>query len=122
MLILLLPIYSGQNEEIHDANIHFKDIDIIDSSYAAISFIEGKTFGVTFENVNINGTGTYVLQLQTGGEAIFRNVNVEHVQQSVAVYSCGAPFNIKIEGAHSGWSADKHDCHDLQSLHPNYPW
>src|SRR5699024_12177235 len=65
-------LFSGLNEEIH-ADIHVKDCDIIDASYQAIGFIEGNVFGVVFENLFINGTGTYVIQIQGGGDATFKN-------------------------------------------------
>ena len=112
---------SGLNEEIH-ANIHIKDCDIIDSSYSAISLIEGKVFGVVFENVFINGTGTFALQLQTGGEATFKNVNAVNVQQKLPIYSCGVPFKINVQGSKSGWYTDKTDCSNIQQFKPTYPW
>ncbi|CAG2172526.1 unnamed protein product [Oppiella nova] len=65
--------FSGQNEEIKNATIEVKDCDIIDASYSAIMYIEGKTNGVTFDNLSINGTGTFALQLQAGGENVIKH-------------------------------------------------
>jgi hypothetical protein len=112
--------FSGQNEEIK-AIIHVKDCDIIDSSYAAIHYITGATHGVTFENVFINGTGTYALQLQTGGEAIFKNVTAINVQQSNPMYNCGGEsFKITVEGQKTGWYTDKPYCGNWPQ--PKWPW
>ena len=43
--------------------INITDTDILDSSYAAIQWIEGETNGVNFNNINIDGAGTYALQV-----------------------------------------------------------
>lgn len=113
--------FSGLNEEIH-AHIHVKDCDIIDASYSAISFIEGKVFGVVFEGLNINGTGTFVLQIQGGGDVTFKDVKVANIQQAKPVYNCALPFKINLEGTNS-WYQEKAECGvDIQQYHPNYPW
>ena len=114
-------IFSGQNEDIH-AHIHIKDCNIIDSSYAAISYIEGKVFGPVFENIHINGTGTYVLQIQTSGDAVFKNVHAYNVQAKIPIFNCGIPFNLTVEGNKDGWYTDKPECTDIQKLTPKYPW
>jgi hypothetical protein len=113
--------FSALNEELNKAKIHVKDCDIIDSSYAAIHYIEGKTFGVTFENVFINGTGTFALQLQAGGEATFKNVKAINVAQSNPIHSCvGEAFKFIIEGSKTGWYTDKPFCGEWPK--PKWPW
>lgn len=113
--------FSGLNEEIH-ANIHVLDCDIIDSSYSAIAFIEGKVFGVEFENVHINGTGTFVLQIQGGGDIKFKNVVADNVRQANPIYNCGVQFNIQTEGSNP-WFHQKAECSvNIQQYHPDYPW
>ena len=119
--------FSGLNEEIH-ANIHVKDCDIIDASYSAISYVEGKVYGVVFENLSINGTGTFVLQLQsTGGEATFKNVKAINVQQKNPIFNqlCKEPFKITVEGSKTGWYTDKPDCGGdsyIKAVVPKWPW
>jgi hypothetical protein len=113
--------FSWLNEEIHKAKIHVKDCDIIDSSYAAIHYIGGSTYGVTFENVFINGTGTFALQLQAGGEATFKNVKAINVAQSNPIYSCvGGAFKFNVEGEKTGWYTDKPFCGLWPQ--PKWPW
>ena len=81
------------------------DTDIIDSSYAAIHFIEGSTTGVNFSNVNINGTGTFALQLQGNGAASFTNVRATGIGYSNPIYNCNGPngFQITQGAGNSGW-------------------
>jgi hypothetical protein len=113
--------FSGQNTPIQ-ANIHIKDTDVIDSSYAAMSFIEGETHTVNVENMNINGTGTYSIQIQTGGEANFKNVMATGVRENPPIYGCGAPLKMTVQGNKDGWYSEKTDCsRALTSLHPTYP-
>jgi len=112
--------FSGQNEPIK-ANIHIKDSDVFDSSYAAISFIEGETHTVNVENMVINGTGTYSIQIQTGGELNMKNVKASGVQENPPIYGCGAPLKITVEGSKDGWYSDQHSCKSLTELHPTYP-
>jgi hypothetical protein len=86
------------------ATINVTDADILDSSYAAIHFIEGTTTGVTFTNVRIDGTGTYALQLQAPGAASFTNVTATHVAQTPPIHNCvGTGFAITQGTGNSGW-------------------
>jgi hypothetical protein len=111
--------FSGQNEAIH-ANINIKDTDVIDSSYAAISFIEGETHTVNVENMNINGTGTYSIQIQAGGTLNMKNVKASGIQQNPPIYGCGAPLKMTIDGSKDGWFSEQHSCKSLTELHPTY--
>ena len=74
--------FDALNGPITGATINVTDTDIIDSSYAAIHFIEGSTTGVNFSDVNINGTGTFALQLQGNGAASFTNVRATGIGYS----------------------------------------
>ncbi len=86
------------------ATINVTDTDIIDSSYEAIQFIEGTITGVNFNNVNINGTGTFALQIQGTGNASFANVKATNVGYSNPIYSCiGGGFAINQGAGNSGW-------------------
>ena len=100
--------FSGENEAITGATIHVKDCDVIDSSYAAIHFIQGETHGVIFENVLINGTGTFMLQVMAAGDATFKNVTVANIQETNPVNSCvGDRFKLTIDGENPKWNNDK---------------
>ena len=70
--------FSGLNEPVN-ATINVTDTDILDSSYAAIHMIEGTTRTVNFNNVNIDGTGTYMIQAQAGANVTFTNVRAAHL-------------------------------------------
>ncbi|CAG2178048.1 unnamed protein product [Oppiella nova] len=114
--------FSAHNGDINNATIEVKDCEIIDASYAAIMYIESKVSGVTFDNLLINGTGTFAIQLQTGGEATFKNVKAINVGETVPIYNCGVPFKMNIEGTKTGWYTDKPSCEDLSSIKPKWPW
>ncbi|GAB3250854.1 discoidin domain-containing protein [Kineosporia babensis] len=95
--------FNGLNEPI-DATINVRDTDILDSSYSAISFIEGSVRGVNFENVKIDGAGTFALQIQAPGSATFKNVTATGIGYANPVYSCtGANFTINNAGGNGTW-------------------
>jgi len=119
--------FSAENGEI-DANIHFKDCDIIDSSYAAIHYINGITNGVIFENVLINGTGTFALQLQSSGTVTFKNVTAINVQIN-PIHSCGVTLKYTKDtdltvGVKNGWYTEKPFCNGPTGEWPppKWPW
>jgi hypothetical protein len=96
--------FNGLNEPLTRATINVTDTDIIDSSYAAIHFIEGEIRGVNFNNVNITGAGTFALQIQSPGAASFTNVRATGIAQSNPIYSCiGSGFAITQGAGNSGW-------------------
>jgi hypothetical protein len=119
--------FSGLNEEVR-ADIQVKDCEVIDASYSAIHYIEGKVHGVVFDNLVVNGTGTFFLQLQsTGGEATFKNVKAFNIGQPDPIFnlSCHEQFTITVEGSKTGWYTDKPDCGDfvyIQKVVPKWPW
>jgi hypothetical protein len=90
---------SGMN-----ATINVTDTVIQDSSYEAIHFIGSTVTGVNFNNVTIDGTGTFAIQLQSNGSATFTNVTARRLGNK-SVYTCmgqGA-FTMNASGQ-SGWS------------------
>ncbi|MEV8047525.1 discoidin domain-containing protein [Streptomyces griseoluteus] len=102
--------FSGLNEAL-DATVNITDTEILDSSYAAIMNIEGATKGLHFENVRIDGAGTYALQIQAPGNASFTNVTATHIAQSNPIHNCvGSGFVITRGTGNSGWYADPPAC------------
>ncbi len=96
--------FDALNGPISGATINVTDTDILDSSYAAIHFIEGNTSGVNFNNVRIDGAGTYALQIQAPGAATFTNVTATRIAQSTPIHNCvGSGFQITQGAGNSGW-------------------
>ncbi len=96
--------FDALNGPITGATINVTDTDILDSSYAAIHFIEGNTSGVNFNNVNIERAGTYALQIQAPGSASFTNVRATGIAQSNPIHNCVGPsFQITQGAGNSGW-------------------
>jgi hypothetical protein len=96
--------FSGLNEPITQATINVTDTDILDSSYAALHWIEGATNGLNFNNVRIEGAGTYALQVQAPGQASFTNVRATGIAQSNPIHNCiGSGFQITLGPGNSGW-------------------
>ncbi len=111
--------FDGLNEPV-DATINVTDSDIIDSSYEAIQFIEGSTKTVHFDNVNVAGSGTYMIQAQAGGTATFDNVKASYIGAGVDIHNCvGTAFAPTYGGGNSGWSLDSTTCTG-QWPAPNY--
>jgi hypothetical protein len=88
-----------------DGTVNVTDSNLLDSSYEAIQTVEGSSVtNVHFSNITIDGTGTFVLQLQTGGSASFSNVTAAHVGAPSPIYSClGGGFTISDGGGNSSW-------------------
>ncbi|MFG1876469.1 choice-of-anchor D domain-containing protein [Sphaerisporangium sp. NPDC049003] len=102
--------FSGLNEPVN-ATINVTDTDILDSSYAAIHFIEGSTKTVNFNNVNIDGTGTYMIQAQSGATTTFTNVKANHIGAGVAIHNCvGTSFTPTVGTGNTGWSPTSTTC------------
>ncbi|MGI5160547.1 discoidin domain-containing protein [Microbispora sp. CA-102843] len=111
--------FDGLNEPIN-ATINVTDTDIIDSSYEAIQFIEGSTQTVNFSNVNIDGTGTYMIQAQASAKTSFTNVRAAHIGAGVAIHNCvGTGFAPTYGTGNSGWSLSSTVCTG-QWPAPNY--
>jgi hypothetical protein len=97
--------FDGLNAPIAGATLNVTDTDILDSSYAAIQFIEGPVGGVHFTNVNIQGTGTFAVQVQSQATASFDNVTAIGVGYSNPMYSCSgsAGATLAVGPGNSGW-------------------
>ncbi|MFC0507433.1 discoidin domain-containing protein [Micromonospora costi] len=96
--------FSALNEPIQNATIAVTDTDILDSSYAALHWIEGATSGISFTNVRIDGAGTYALQVQAPSQVTFTNVRATGIAQPVPIHNCvGSGFQITQGSGNSGW-------------------
>ncbi|MGI5231110.1 discoidin domain-containing protein [Actinoallomurus sp. CA-142502] len=112
--------FDGLNEAIN-ATVNVTDSDIIDSSYEAIQFIEGgATHTVNFTNVNVAGTGTYMIQAQAGATATFTGVTASYIGAGVDIHNCvGGSFAPTYGSGNSGWSLSSTVCTG-QWPDPNY--
>ncbi|MGN9810047.1 discoidin domain-containing protein [Micromonospora sp. BQ11] len=96
--------FSALNEPIQGAAIAVTDTDILDSSYAALHWIEGATSGISFTNVRIDGAGTYALQVQAASQVTFTNVRATNIAQANPMHNCvGGGFQITQGAGNSGW-------------------
>ncbi|WP_285581553.1 discoidin domain-containing protein [Actinoallomurus iriomotensis] len=112
--------FDGLNEAIN-ATVNVTDSDIIDSSYEAIQFIEGgATHTVNFTNVNVAGTGTYMIQAQAGATTTFTGVTASYIGAGVDIHNCvGGSFAPTYGSGNSGWSLSSTVCTG-QWPDPNY--
>ncbi|MFB7496528.1 choice-of-anchor D domain-containing protein [Streptomyces sp. NPDC056161] len=112
--------FDGANEPIN-ATINVTDTDILDSSYAAVQFIQGNNKTVNFTNVKIDGTGTYMLQVQSGATASFTNVRADHIGAGISIHSCvGGSWVPQLIGTgNTGWSLTSTVCTGTWPA-PNY--
>ncbi|MHB8625238.1 MAG: glycosyl hydrolase family 28-related protein [Aggregatilineales bacterium] len=84
--------------------INVNDDEIDDSSYEAIQFTGLSITNVTFNNVNINGAGTFAVQVQAPGSATFNHVTATGLGVQ-GQYSCQGPNFTTIEGpGNAGWN------------------
>ncbi|WP_435207708.1 galactose-binding domain-containing protein [Micromonospora sp. bgisy143] len=96
--------FSALNEAFQQATINITDTDILDSSYAALHWIEGQTSGINLNNVRIDGAGTYALQVQAPSQVSFTNVRATNIAQSNPMHNCvGGGFQITQGTGNSGW-------------------
>ncbi|GGK80875.1 galactose-binding domain-containing protein [Mangrovihabitans endophyticus] len=94
-----------------DATINITDTDILDSSYAALAWIEGQTSGINLSNVNIEGAGTFALQVQAPSQVTFNNVRASGIAQANPFYNCvGSAFQVTRTGTNTGWYTDNPYC------------
>jgi len=83
--------------------IDVTDTLIVDSPYEAIQFIGSSVTNVSFANVTVANVGTFVWQLQCGGDAVAAAV-VATGSQYAGVYDCGVPFALADGGGNAGWN------------------
>jgi hypothetical protein len=96
------------------ATINVNNNTITDSNYSAIQFRDSNVTGVTFNTDIINGTGTFVLQIQSpGGAATFNGVTATGVGSSTsvgsAIYGCGG-FTITNGTGNGSWITNTPYC------------
>lgn len=94
-----------------DARIEVTDSSFLDSTYSAIMAVKGyptanSVSNLHFDNICIDGAGTYALQIQVAGSATFSNVDARNL--GVAGTWRGDPFDIVDAGGNSGWQDDIH--------------
>src|SRR5260221_4425137 len=90
--------------------INVSDLEIDDSPYEAIQFTGLNVSNVAFNNVQINQTGTFAIQIQTGGSATFTHVTAQGIGTR-GIFSCqGSNFKMIDEGDNSGWNIGKPYC------------
>jgi hypothetical protein len=103
--------FSALNEAFQNPIINITDTDILDSSYAALHWIEGQTRGINLSNVRIDGAGTYALQVQAASQVSFTNVRATNIAQPKPIHNCvGSGFQITQGAGNSGWYVDPPDC------------
>ncbi|MEU8021830.1 discoidin domain-containing protein [Micromonospora haikouensis] len=96
--------FSALNEAIQGATVNITDTDILDSSYAALHWIEGQSSGINLTNVRIDGAGTYALQVQAPSQVSFTGVRATGIAQSNPVHNCvGSGFQVTQGSGNSGW-------------------
>ncbi|MFG1849870.1 discoidin domain-containing protein [Micromonospora carbonacea] len=96
--------FSALNEAFQNPTINITDTDILDSSYAALHWIEGQTNGINLNNVRIDGAGTYALQVQAASQVSFTNVRATRIAQPNPIHNCvGSGFQITQGAGNSGW-------------------
>jgi hypothetical protein len=94
-----------------DSRIEVRDSSFLDSTYSAIMAVKGyptanSISNLVFDNLCIDGAGTYALQIQVAGSATFSNVDARNL--GVAGTWRGDPFDIIDAGGNSGWQNDIH--------------
>lgn len=118
--------FSAENEPITRATVHVKDNDFIDSTYCAVHFINGLVQGLVLENVFVNGTGTFVFQLQSESQLTCNNVHAINVRAPGGnpIKSCGVRWDLTQIGDNSGWYTDTPFCSDENGEwpEPQLPW
>lgn len=90
------------DQPIAGADIRIDNTDLIDSTYEAIEFKGKPISGVSFDDVRIDGAGTYAVQIQSGGGATFRRVRARGLGLG-GVYDCGWGFEVIRAEANQGW-------------------
>jgi hypothetical protein len=84
--------------------INVTGVNLVDSSYEGIQTVEGSSVSnVTLTDVDIDGAGTFALQLQDGGSMTFNHVTSEYIGQANQIYSCeGTAFTFNLVGTTNG--------------------
>ncbi len=89
------------------AEIRVTGLNLYDSSYGAVHLIHSSITDIRLEDVSIIGAGTFALQVQTGGNASFRNVVASHLGGPAGIFSCATEQELTLEdlGGNEGWES-----------------
>ncbi len=99
--------------------INVSDLEIYDSTYEAIQFVGLKVSNLTFNNVKIERTGTFAIQIQTGGSATFDHVTAQGIGTQ-GIFSCqGSNFKLVDGKDNSGWNNGKPYCGVMPTPKPS---
>jgi hypothetical protein len=107
--------------------IRVDHVDLIDSSYEGIQFTGASVGNVALSNVRIAGTGTFALQLESHGDATFKNVVATDVGAPAGTYNClytggdESAFAVKDLGGNSGWNTTYCGKWPAPTNHYRYP-
>ncbi|MFG3282421.1 discoidin domain-containing protein [Streptomyces sp. NPDC048111] len=113
--------FDSRNSPLDKATVNVTDTDILDSSYAAIHFVSGTTKGVNFNNVNIDGTGTFALQFNDPAQLSMTGVTAKHLGFAEPVYSClGGNLALSQGAGNSGWNGKLPATYCGEWPKPNY--
>jgi hypothetical protein len=97
--------FDGRDSAIN-GRINVSDMDLIDSNYEAIQFINGNTNNIHFDNVRITGAGTFAIQYQSRATGSIRNVVATGIGRA-GTYNCMGPdvlLGLADQGGNSGFS------------------
>ncbi|MFE0447270.1 discoidin domain-containing protein [Streptomyces fungicidicus] len=102
-----------------EAQVRITGTTVTDSPYSAFEFVSGSGRGfaarnITVDGATVNGAGTVVVQAETQGAAVFRDVTATGVG-AAGVYNCPYPsgsgtFTVTDGGGNSGWNSTWSDC------------
>ncbi|MFF0360056.1 discoidin domain-containing protein [Streptomyces fungicidicus] len=102
-----------------EAQVRITGTTVTDSPYSAFEFVSGSGRGfaarnITVDGATVNGAGTVVVQAETQGAAVFRDVTATGVG-AAGMYNCPYPsgsgtFTVTDGGGNSGWNSTWSDC------------
>ncbi len=88
-----------------NGTINVTNLLIQQAPYSAIMFVSGSSItNVNFNDVTVQGVGTYVLQLQVNGSASFQNVVASNIGRA-GIWNClgAGQFNVINNGGNDTW-------------------
>ena len=102
-------IWFDSRDQAMNGTINVTDLLIQQSPYSAIMFVSGNgaqlpVTNVSFNDVTVQGVGTYVLQVQDPGTATFQNVVASNIGRA-GIWNClgAGRFNIGDNGGNESW-------------------
>jgi hypothetical protein len=97
--------FDGRDSAI-TGRIDVSDMDLLDSSYEAIQFIDGATENIHFDGVRITGAGTFAFQFQSRATGTIRDVVATGIGRA-GIYNCqgpDVPAGLADQGGNSGFT------------------